>query len=70
MIDTHERNIQSSRDFSVNIAQSLLKSSVMRLSSATFALQILHSSMITSLNEDHEQFRQRNKISINVKELK
>jgi len=70
VIDTHERDIQSSRDFSVNIAQSLLKSSVMRLLSATFALQILHSSMITSLNKDHEQFRQRNKISINVKELK
>ncbi len=52
MIDTHERDTQLSRDFSVKIAQSLSRSSMMRLSFAMFALQILHLIMITSLNED------------------
>jgi len=70
VIDTHERDTQLSRDFSVDIAQSLSRSSMMKLSSAMFALQTLHSSTTTSLNENHEQFCQRNEIFVNVKELK
>ncbi len=42
----------------------ILRSSVMS------ALQTLHSSTTTSLNEDRKQFRQRNEISVNVRELR
>ncbi len=70
VIGTRGRGTRPSRGPSVGIAQPLPRSPVVRLPPAAPALQALRSSTATSSNEGREQFRRRNEVPANVRELR